>query len=143
MQVQEIMTEDVECVDRDDSAVLAASKMLDLNVGSLPVCDEHRHLEGMVTDRDITIRVTANALDASKTRIGEFMTPNPVYCSPEDDIDTVAQRMKDSQIRRVPVVNQELRLVGIVALGDIAVENEDDELSGEVLEAISEPTRPR
>jgi CBS domain-containing protein len=142
MQVQEIMTEDVERVEPNDSAVLAATKMLELNVGSLPVCDGEGHLRGIVTDRDITIRVTANALDAANTRVGDIMTPNPVHCFPEDGIDAIARRMKETQIRRVPVLDHEMRLTGIVSLGDIAVDHGDDEFSGDVLEAISEPATP-
>jgi CBS domain-containing protein len=139
MQIQEIMTDEVECVEPGDSAVLAATKMLELNVGSLPVCDTDGRLQGIVTDRDITIRVTANALDPAHTRVGDFMTPNPVHCFAEEEIDEVGRRMKEYQIRRVPVVGQDMRLAGIVSLGDIAVDAADDRFSGEVLEAISEP----
>jgi CBS domain-containing protein len=143
MQVQEIMTGDVECVERNDSAVLAATKMLERDIGSLPVCDEQGHLDGIVTDRDITIRATANARDPSSTPVGEIMTPNPVYCFPEEDLEAVARRMKENQVRRVPVLDHDMRLTGILSLGDVAVEVGDDEFAGEVLEAISEPARPR
>jgi CBS domain-containing protein len=137
------MTSDVECVARDDSAVLAATKMLEMDIGSLPVCDDEGHLQGIVTDRDITIRVTANARDPRTTPVGEIMTPNPVYCFPEEKIEVVARRMKENQIRRMPVLDREMRLAGIIALADVAVDIGNDELSGGVLEAISEPARPR
>jgi CBS domain-containing protein len=142
MQIQDIMTDQVERLEPDDSAVLAATKMLELNVGSLPVCDVEGRLRGIVTDRDITIRVTANALDPASTRVCDIMTPNPVHCFPDEEIDEVGRRMKEHQIRRVPVLDQEMRLTGIVSLGDIAVDAADDTFSGEVLEAISEPAIP-
>jgi CBS domain-containing protein len=141
MRVSEVMTQGAECTRPDASVEEAARRMKTLDVGALPVCDNDR-LIGMVTDRDITVRATAEACDPCATTVREVMTPDVVYCFDDDLIDDAVRMMEDQQIRRLPVLSRDKRLVGIVALGDIAVKTGDDRLSGEVLEQVSEPAAP-
>src|SRR5690606_2201656 len=98
----------------------AARVMKDLNVGSLPVCEGER-LVGVVTDRDITIRAVSSALDAMSTPVAEIMTVAPKYCFDTDPIERASALMQQLQIRRLPVIDADNKLAGIVTLGDIAV----------------------
>ena len=134
-KISEVMTTNVKVVRPDDTVENAAKMMADLDVGAIPVCDGRR-LQGMITDRDITIRATAEGRGGD-TPVKEVMTTDVVWCSEEDDTQDVLQRMADAQIRRIPVVDQERNLVGIVALGDLAVE--DEENVDEALRDISMP----
>jgi CBS domain-containing protein len=139
MKVQDLMTRVVEVVHPDATIQEAAQRMKDLDVGPLPVCDGSR-LVGMLTDRDITVRAAAEGRDVSRTKVREIMTPDVVYCFEEADVKDAADVMKQMQIRRLMVLNSEKRLVGILSLGDLAVGSGDDQLSGETLERISEPS---
>jgi CBS domain-containing protein len=112
-----------------------------LKVGPLPVCDGDR-LGGMLTDRDITVRATAAGLDPKTTRVRDVMTDEVLYCFEDQNTDEAARIMAEQQIRRLVILNRDKRLVGIVSLGDVAVQTGDDRLSGEVLERVSEPARP-
>jgi CBS domain-containing protein len=114
-------------------------KMRGLDVGSLPVCQDDR-LIGMVTDRDITIRGIAEGRQPDQTSVQEVMTGEVVSVLEDQDVEEAANLMEERQIRRLPVVDHEQRLVGIVSLGDLAVYAGDTRLSGEVLERVSEPT---
>lgn len=142
MELREIMTRDVEVVSSDASLKDAARKMKSLDVGLIPVCDGDR-LQGMLTDRDITIRATAEGRDPKTTKVNEVMSTDVAYCLEEQEVEEAASLMEARQIRRVPILNQDKRLVGIVSLADIAVHVRDRELSGETLEEISEPAEPR
>jgi CBS domain-containing protein len=142
MQVHEIMTSHIEVIHPDATLKEAAEKMSQLDIGPLPVCDGQR-LVGMLTDRDITIRATAKGCDPKTTRVREAMTPEVVYCFEDQDVKTAAQMMEMRQIRRVPVVNRNKELVGIVSLGDLAVETGNRALTGETLEHVSEPAEPK
>jgi CBS domain-containing protein len=137
MQVQEIMTADVTCAGPETTLQQAAQKMRDLDVGSLPVCDNER-LTGMVTDRDIVIRAVADGIDPAQCRVSEIMSEGVEYCYTDDDLDEATEHMKKKQIRRLVVLDRNKRLAGILALGDVAV-NADEEHVGETLEEISEP----
>ncbi len=139
MQVSEIMTRDVQCIAPVATLQEAACQMRDLDVGSMPVCDEDR-LRGMLTDRDIAIRAVAEGHDPESTQVREVMTTDVFYCFEDQDVSEAARMMREQQIRRLLVLNRDKRLVGIVSLGDLAVETRDDRLSGGTLEAISEPT---
>jgi CBS domain-containing protein len=141
MFVSEIMTRGVECTHPETSLDEAANRMRQLDVGLLPVCD-HDRLIGMVTDRDITVRATAEALDPLTSQVRDVMTPRVSWCFEDDDVRVAGQKMKDEQIRRLPVMDHNRRMVGIVSLGDIAIESGDDELTGNVLEGVSDPNRP-
>jgi CBS domain-containing protein len=141
MQIHEIMTPDVEIIHPDGMLREAAEKMSRLDIGPLPVCDGAR-LVGMLTDRDITVRAIAKGHDPNTTKVREVMTPEVVYCFEDQDIETAAQMMETRQIRRLPVLNRDKRLVGIVSPGDLAVGTGDRKLAGETLERVSEPAEP-
>ena len=141
MRVSEVMTRDAECIGPDATLQQAAEKMKSLDVGSLPVCDNDR-LAGMLTDRDITVRSVSDGHDPRTDRVRDAMTPKVIYCSEDQDIAEAAKLMKENQIRRLPVLNRDKRLVGIVSLGDLAVETHDEKLAGSTLEAVSEPSQP-
>lgn len=143
MRVAEVMTHGVECARPFDSVARAAGRMRDLDVGSLPVCGDDDRIEGIVTDRDITVRAVSSGQDPQSTRIRDVMTPTIVYCYEDQDVDDAARLMEEHQIRRLVVLNREKRLVGILSLGDIAVRNGDDHLSANALEQVSEPALPR
>jgi CBS domain-containing protein len=143
MQVNEVMTQGVECARPTDSIADAAKKMRDLDVGSLPVCGENDRLVGMITDRDITVRATAAECDPCGTRVQDVMTPEVIYCFEDQEVGEAVQLIEENQIRRLVVLNDDKRLVGIVSLGDLAVKGGNDELSGEALEQVSEPAMPR
>jgi CBS domain-containing protein len=134
-KISEVMTTDVKVVRPDDTVQNAARMMADMDVGAIPVCDGNR-LQGMVTDRDITVRATAEG-HGGNTPVRDVMTSDVVWCSAEDDSQEVLNRMADAQIRRIPVIDQDRNLVGIVALGDLAIE--DEENIDEALRDISMP----
>jgi CBS domain-containing protein len=118
--------------------------MRDLDVGSLPVCDGEK-LEGLLTDRDIAVRLVAEGLDPSMTKVNEIMTPGATYCFEDQTLDEAADIMEAQQIRRLPILNRNKRLVGMLSLGDLAVRthgSEDRELADEALKNISEPSEP-
>jgi CBS domain-containing protein len=142
MRIHEVMTPGVICARPGHSLSQAADRMRELDVGSLPVCGEDDKLAGMITDRDITVRATADGCDPNITTVHDVMTNEIVTCCEDDDVQKVAKLMEQKQIRRLAVLNQDKRLVGIVSLGDLAVRNQDDRLSGEVLEQVSEPAMP-
>jgi CBS domain-containing protein len=116
--------------------------MKSLDVGSLPVCDGQR-LQGMLTDRDITIRATAEGRDPRQTRVSEVMTPDIIYVTEDQDVRDAAELMEMHQIRRLPILDENHDLVGIVSLGDLAVDTSNDKLTGEVLEEVSQPSKPQ
>jgi CBS domain-containing protein len=136
MKVSEVMTRDVRVASPDDSLKQAAKLMAEIDAGVLPVGDKDR-LVGMITDRDIAIKGVAQG-KGPDTKIREVMTADVKYCFEDDDVDDVSENMGDLQIRRLPVVNRDKRLVGIVSLGDLAVSVEADE-AGEALTEISRP----
>jgi CBS domain-containing protein len=138
MRVSDVMTKGAECARPDDSLAQAAERMKMLDVGCLPVCDNDK-VVGIVTDRDITVRATADGLDPSTARVRDVMTPGIVSCQDDQDVAEAAKIMKEKQIRRLPVMNRARRLVGIVSLGDLAINTHDDHLVGQALEKISEP----
>jgi CBS domain-containing protein len=138
--IEEVMTRDVEVINPNDTVRVAAEKMATLNVGPIPVCDGQR-IMGMITDRDIVVRVIAQGLDPNVTRVADAMTPNVEYCFMDDDIDTALELMSSKQIRRLLVLDRTKKLVGIVALGDLSQEAGEHE-TGEALESISEPSAP-
>jgi CBS domain-containing protein len=142
MKVKDVMTSRVECIRPETTLQEAAAKMKALNVGPLPVCEGDRPV-GIVTDRDIVIRAIAEGRDPRTTQTKDVMTKDVVTVQESDDVKTAARFMKDRQIRRVVVVGNDQRVVGIVSLGDIAVDTHDDKLSGDVLEKVSaDPVMP-
>jgi CBS domain-containing protein len=142
MQLKDIMTPNPECIRPNATLQEAARRMHDLDVGPLPVCGENDRLAGMITDRDITIRATAQGRDPKTTRVREVMTEDIVYGFEDQDIDDAARVMEQKQIRRLVVLNHDKRLVGIVSLGDLAVESGARPTAGEVLREVSEQSVP-
>ena len=134
-KISEVMTSEVQVVQPDDTLQDAAAIMAEQDVGALPVCDGSR-LQGMITDRDIAVRAVANGRD-SDTPVREVMSEDVIWCSEDDDTQDVLGRMGDRQIRRIPVVDANRNLVGIVSLGDLAIE--DEENVDEALRSISMP----
>ena len=139
MKLADIMTRDVTVVSPNDTVQRAAQIMDELNVGALPVCDGRRIL-GMVTDRDLTVRITAQGKSPDQTRVEEAMSTNVRWCFEDEDVESVIEKMGDTQIRRLPVVDRDKNLVGIVSLGDIATKS--DEVAEEALEGVSQPSEP-
>ena len=117
--VRDVMTPDVLILSPRDTVVRAAVLMRDQDIGALPVGEDDR-LIGMLTDRDIVRRTTAQGLVPSDARVGDAMTKGILYCFDDDSCDDAAISMAANGIRRLPVVNRERRLVGIVSLGDLA-----------------------
>ena len=140
-QLRSIMTRNVQVVQPESSVFEAATMMRRLNVGFLPVCDGRR-LEGVITDRDIVIRPIADSRDPQLTPVRDAMSPQLVYAYDGDSVEHAAELMRQHQIRRLPIVDHNKHLVGIVSLGDLAVDAGNDRLSGATLERISEPSRP-
>ena len=138
MQLKDIMTRDPVVLSPEITLKEAARWMRDLDSGVMPVGENDR-LAGMLTDRDITVRATAEGKDPNSTPVREAMTRDVVYCFEDDDIREAAKKMEEHQIRRLIVLNRDKRLVGIVSLGDLAVHAPDDRLPGGVTEAVSEP----
>ena len=136
MKIREAMTSDVRTVGLDSTIREAARLMAETDVGALPVAAGDR-LAGMVTDRDIAVRAIAIG-KGPETTVGEVMTNEVLYCFDDDDIADVCENMADMQIRRLPVVNADKRLVGIVSLADIA-DASRAQVAGEVLEGITRP----
>ena len=142
MKVFEAMTPDVVTVAPDAALTLAARLMRESDIGPLPVC-EGKRIVGMLTDRDITVRATAEGRDPNTTRVDEVMTPEVICCLEGDEIERAAGLMQSAQLRRLIVVDAEGRLAGIVSLGDLALQTGDDALSGQTLERVSEPPSGR
>ena len=136
MRVSEAMTRDVRVANPDQTIREAAQMMAELDAGALPVGEQDR-LVGMITDRDIAVRAVAHG-KSPDTRIRDVMTDDVKYCFDDDDVEDVARNMADIQVRRLPVVNRDKRLVGIVAIADIAAK-EEPEVVGEAVSGISEP----
>jgi CBS domain-containing protein len=136
MRVRDAMTRDVQTVSPDQSIAEAAQVMADIDAGAVPVGENDR-LVGMLTDRDIAVRAVAGR-KSPDTKVRAVMTRDVKYCFDDEDIEHVAANMGDIQVRRLPVMNREKRLVGIVSLGDIALTHVP-EVAGTGLAGVSEP----
>jgi CBS domain-containing protein len=136
MKVQEIMTAHARCVAPDNTLVEAAGLMRQLDVGAIPVM-ENDELTGMVTDRDIAIRGVADGRDPNTTPVRDVMSPGVTSIYEDDSVEEAVRVMERQQIRRLPVVNRDRKIVGIVALGDIAVAS-SPAFGGMALREVSE-----
>ncbi len=136
MKVSDVMSLDVQIARPDQTIAEAARIMCDCDVGALPVAENDR-LVGMITDRDISVRAVAESKPPS-TRVRDVMTIDVRFCYDDEDAGRVARSMADQQVRRLTVVNRDKRLVGIVALADLATQGGARQ-AGEALEGISQP----
>lgn len=145
MKAREIMTLNPCCCSPDDSVQDVAQLMRDNDCGSVPVVDDAGRVVGTITDRDLAVRGLA-AGQGPDARVSDLMTPNPRCCGLDDDLSVVEQTMADNQIRRVPIVDADGSLVGIIAQADLALAAENRRLDERevaiVVQKISEPVRP-
>src|SRR3954470_16234064 len=136
-KARDIMTPDCECIGENDSVLDAAKRLAELDVGALPICGEDDRLKGMLTDRDIVVKVLAQGKDPSSTKAGELGQGDSktVTIGADDPIDEALRTMTSHKVRRLPVIDEQ-RLVGIISQADIA-RNIDEEKTGDLVEAIS------
>ncbi len=136
MKIEQVMTKNPEYLAPDTTVAEAARKMGELDVGLLPVGDGTR-LNGMLTDRDIALRVTAQGHDPDKTTVSEVMTPEIVYVFEDQDIEEAVKTMESHQIRRLIVLDRDKQMTGIVALGDLATRADSAKPAASALAGVS------
>jgi CBS-domain-containing membrane protein len=136
MKVSEVMTRDVQTIQPDQTAQEAARFMLSADAGSIPVTEGER-LIGMITDRDIAVRGVAKG-NGPDTQVRDLMSNDIICARIDDDCDDVANRMSEAQVRRLPVIDSDERLCGIISLGDLAREGASD-TAGQALEGVAQP----
>lgn len=139
-RIADVMTRQPRVIHPDATVADAAAIMRRMDVGALPVCDGSR-LVGMLTDRDITVRSTADGRDPHLTTVRDVMSPGVAWATEDDPVEQAARIMREHRIRRLPIVDERHSLVGVVSLGDLAVDVGDDDLSGDTLERISEKSQ--
>jgi CBS domain-containing protein len=132
---REVMTGGAECIGENDTVLDAAKRLAELNVGAMPICGEDNRLKGMLSDRDIVVKVLAEGRDPASTRAGELGEGKPVTIGADDSIEEALRTMKDHKVRRLPVIDGH-DLIGIISQADLA-KNVDEEEVGELVEAIS------
>lgn len=142
MKLRDIMTKDVIAVSPDTTVFDAAQIMKDKNIGSLPICTDNMNVQGIITDRDIVLRVVCAGKDPKQMKCKDVMTDKLVVGKTDMEVETALDLMGDVQVRRLPVVENG-RLVGFVALGDMAVNNRFNRATEEALSEISAPSQPR
>jgi len=140
LKVKDIMTRNVACIDPNSTVAEAAKLMQQHNVGSIPVVDQSG-VKGIITDRDIVIRNIASDGDPKNTPVRDVMTTQVTTATPDMDVNQLSSMMANQQVRRMPVVENN-KLVGIVALGDMATNNWADSEAAEALTEISKPSKP-
>jgi CBS domain-containing protein len=136
MKVSEVMTRDVQTIRPDQTAKEAASFMLSTDAGSIPVTDGER-LVGMITDRDIAVRGVAKG-SGPDTPVRELMSRDCICAHQDDNVADIASKMSEAQVRRLPVIDSDDKLCGIVSLGDLSRET-DNGTAGQALEGVSQP----
>jgi CBS domain-containing protein len=139
MQVRDVMSREVELINPDMDIRDAASRMREADIGALPVGERDR-LVGMLTDRDIATRAVADGKGPGSTTVRQVMSRGVRYCFDDSPLDDACRVMEEHQVRRLPVVNRDKRLVGVVSLADVARRGNGDGLAEEALREISEPT---
>lgn len=125
MKLRDVMSRDVVRAAPEDSLHSAATKMRASDVGLLPVC-EGDQVVGLITDRDITVRAVAEGLDPKHTKVSQVMSSNVVYCFEDEGMDEAVRKMKMNQIRRLPILARDKRLIGVVSLADLAAHGAKD-----------------
>ncbi|HKP46754.1 MAG TPA: CBS domain-containing protein [Pyrinomonadaceae bacterium] len=140
MKCSEVMTKDPSCCVPTDTVFEAAQLMKTEDVGPIPIVKDKdsNRLEGIVTDRDLALKVVAEALDPKTTTVQDVMTTSVISCRPDDNVNEVIALMEEHQIRRIPIVDSSDRLVGIIAQADIATRMEAPKKTAEVVESISQ-----
>ncbi len=138
MAIAKFMTSDAQCISASSSITTAAQRLRDLDVGALPVCEGDR-LVGIVTGRDLAVRGLAEDLSPATTPVREVMTPEVIFAFEDQDVKVATTIMGKHRIRRLPIMNRQKQLVGIVTLGDIAQKSEGTDLCGRTLKGISRP----
>ena len=137
MFCNEIMTRNPECVTPTDSVMKAAQLMKSEDVGPIPIVKDGKKLEGIITDRDLALKVVAKGLDPKTTAVEEVMTGDVVTCKENDDIQKALKLMQEHQVRRIPVVDSDDHLIGIIAQADVATRLGNDRATGQVVQDIS------
>ena len=132
---RDVMTGDAQCIGENDSITDAAKRLKELDVGAMPICGEDNRLKGMLTDRDIVLKVVAEGKDPNSTKAGELGEGKPVTIGADDSIDEALHTMAEHGVRRLPVIDGH-DLIGIVSQADLA-RNVDEEKVGDLVEAIS------
>jgi CBS domain-containing protein len=134
-KARDVMTGGAECVAEDESILDAAKRLAELDVGAMPICGQDERLKGMLTDRDIVVKVLAQGKDPAQTTAGELGEGKPVTIGADDSVDEALRTMTEHKVRRLPVIDGH-ELVGVVTQADIAV-NLDEDDTGKLVEAIS------
>ena len=134
-KARDIMTPECKCVGENDSILDAAKQLAELDVGAMPICGEDNRLKGMLTDRDIVVKVLAEGKDPNSTTAGELGQGKPVTIGADDPVEEILRTMSQYQVRRLPVIDGH-DLVGVVSQADVAT-NVDEEKVGDLVEAIS------
>jgi len=142
MKCEDVMTKDPVCCLPDDSVVKAANEMTQNDFGSLPVIEseDSRKIVGMVTDRDLVLKVVGEGLDPQSVQVKEVMTKNVITCFKDDDLQRALSAMADYQLRRIPVLDNGNRIVGIIAQADIATRLDQPDKTASVVKDISKST---
>jgi CBS domain-containing protein len=137
---KDVMTREPICCEPGDSVTRVAGVMKEEDVGSVPVVDSRnsRQLMGIVTDRDLVVKVLAGGRTVEQSTVRDAMTANPSCCREDDDVERAVEAMKDRQVRRMPIVDSSGRLTGIIAQADVATRVNKDAKTGDLVEAISE-----
>jgi CBS domain-containing protein len=133
---RDVMTQDAKCVGENDSIIDAAKQMAQLDVGALPICGEDDRLKGMLTDRDIVVKVLAEGKDPADCKAGELGQGKPVTIGADDSLEEAITTMTEHKVRRLPVIDGH-DLIGVVSQGDIASAASDEQVA-KLLESISE-----
>jgi CBS domain-containing protein len=137
LRCRDIMTRNLKVATRESTLQQIAAMMRDSDAGIIPIVENENKLVGLITDRDIVVRAVADAKDVTTTKAEDVMTTEIYAANPDDRIFDVIRKMGDKQIRRVPVIDANRNLQGIISMADIALETEDDHDLAEVLEEIS------
>lgn len=140
MKVKDIMTKSVVSLNSNDTVERAANLMSEHNIGAVPVC-ESNNVIGIITDRDIALRSVAEGKDCKNQVVRDIMSSNPVFGTPDMDVQDASRIMSERQIRRLPIVENK-NLVGVISLGDIAVDPKLNQQAEQALSSISEPSTP-
>jgi CBS domain-containing protein len=140
MKIKNVMTQGAELIAIDATVKQAAERMRTLNVGALPVKSDSV-LKGIITDRDITVRAIADGKNPNEVKVNEIMSENIAACKEEDDIEQTADLMKEKQLRRLVVTDDDNQIVGMISIGDLCTKC-NPELAGDVVKEVSEPSTP-